>query len=78
MGRQGHLSNEAAAQFAAACALAGTRDIILAHLSEENNTPQMAYAAVERTLTGAGVRVGTDASLRVASRSTCEGWLQVE
>ena len=64
MGRQGHLSNEAAAQFAAACALAGTRDIILAHLSEENNTPQMARSAVGRALEA----VGYQGRLSVAPR----------
>ena len=64
MGRQGHLSNEAAAQFAAACALAGTTDIILGHLSEENNTPQMARSAVGRALEA----VGYQGRLSVAPR----------
>ena len=50
LGPQGHLSNDVAARFAADSAKAGTRDIILAHLSEENNTPQMALNAVGRLL----------------------------
>ena len=78
LSEHGHLSNEMGGELARFAVEQGARQIILGHLSQENNTPQMAYAAVERTLTGAGVRVGTDASLRVASRSTCEGWLQVE
>lgn len=50
LGEQGHLSNEAAARYAAASAQAGTRSIILAHLSKENNTPQAALNAVGRML----------------------------
>ena len=50
LGRFGHLSNEAAADFARHCAENGTREIVLAHLSRENNTPVMAYDAVARTL----------------------------
>ena len=47
---EGHLSNEAAAAFARAAAEGGTREIVLAHLSRENNTPVMAYDAVARAL----------------------------
>ena len=42
LGAQGHLSNEDAARFAAVLAQSGTSEIILAHLSRENNTPAMA------------------------------------
>ncbi len=38
----GHLSNDAAAEFAIECVRAGTSDILLAHLSDENNSPQLA------------------------------------
>lgn len=47
LGSQGHLSNEDAAAFAARMAACGTECIVLAHLSKENNTPQLAYDAVE-------------------------------
>ena len=50
LGSRGHLSNEAAADFARHCAEHGTREIVLAHLSRENNTPVMAYDAVARAL----------------------------
>ena len=50
LGPEGHLSNEAAAAFALASARAGTREIVLAHLSRENNTPAMALNAVGRAL----------------------------
>lgn len=39
LGDEGHLSNDAAAEFAARMARCGTRCIVLAHLSRENNTP---------------------------------------
>ena len=51
LGNQGHLSNEAAAEFARSCAENGTREIVLAHLSRENNTPVIARDAVARALT---------------------------
>lgn len=40
---RGHLSNEAAAAFVGHLALSGTKRILLAHLSEENNLPELAY-----------------------------------
>lgn len=60
LGDEGHLSNDAAAAFALRAAAHGTRDILLAHLSQENNTPEMAEYAVARALQAAGrtVRLG--------------------
>ena len=55
LGRSGHLSNETAARFAVALAEAGASDIILSHLSHENNTPVMAHRTVERALSAAGL-----------------------
>ena len=56
LGPQGHLSNVDAARFAAALAESGASEIILTHLSRENNTPVMAQTAVERALSAAGLR----------------------
>lgn len=42
-GQRGHLSNEACACIAPVLAKCGTRSITLAHLSETNNTPKLAY-----------------------------------
>ena len=55
LGSSGHLSNETAARFAVTLADSGTRELILSHLSRENNTPAMAYNAVERALSAAGL-----------------------
>ncbi|WP_241426709.1 MBL fold metallo-hydrolase [Dysosmobacter acutus] len=65
LGDNGHLSNEAAASFAAEAAGWGASEIVLAHLSEENNTPAMARSAVERSLAAAGL----SPRLTVAPRS---------
>jgi len=52
-GREGHLSNRAAAAAAVECAHRGMSQIVLAHLSETNNTPRTATenmrAALKRT-----------------------------
>ncbi|MGN1446021.1 MAG: MBL fold metallo-hydrolase [Eubacteriales bacterium] len=59
--RRGHLSNRDCADFAAELADTGTRHILLAHLSEQNNAPELAYDETASALAGTGV------SLRVAS-----------
>lgn len=43
---RGHLSNRACAEFASELALVGTKNILLAHLSEENNDPMLAFDTV--------------------------------
>ena len=43
LGKGGHLSNEVAASFAARLVRSGTKGILLAHLSRENNLPELAY-----------------------------------
>ena len=41
--KKGHLSNPDCAAFAASLCESGTKHIMLAHLSEENNDPTLAY-----------------------------------
>ena len=43
LSKQGHLSNKESAAFAAYLAENGTRAFLLAHLSEENNKPEIAF-----------------------------------
>ena len=64
LGEYGHLSNEAAAEFAVECVCAGTSDILLAHLSGENNTPSLAEYAVGRALQARGLSVRLAAAPR--------------
>ncbi len=49
---RGHLSNADCAAFARTLAESGTRQIVLAHLSRENNTPQKALEEARRALEG--------------------------
>ena len=50
LGPWGHLSNQDAAKFAVEMAQQGTRQIVLAHLSHENNTPAQALEVVSRAI----------------------------
>jgi phosphoribosyl 1,2-cyclic phosphodiesterase len=50
MSRVGHLSNEALAQFFSSDYDGGAAFLILAHLSEQNNHPEIARSAAERAL----------------------------
>ncbi len=56
-GRSGHLSNDDAAALVARLHHERLAHIVLAHLSEENNTPQKARGAVEAILNGRPVSV---------------------
>ena len=74
LGDLGHLSNDLAARFAVASARAGTGEIVLAHLSKENNTPQMALNTVGRALEAAG----WTGRLSVAPQDVCSNCYTVE
>ena len=65
LGHGGHLSNNDAAAFAVCAAQSGAKDVLLAHLSQENNTPEMAFQAVRHALDKSGYR---QVSLSVAPR----------
>jgi phosphoribosyl 1,2-cyclic phosphodiesterase len=56
LGDLGHLSNEQASTSLVNIVTAGTRQVILAHLSVECNTPEMARDAVLSALAAAGKR----------------------
>jgi phosphoribosyl 1,2-cyclic phosphodiesterase len=52
MSRVGHLSNDALAEFLASDYDGSAAYLVLAHLSEHNNHPELARAAAERALSG--------------------------
>jgi phosphoribosyl 1,2-cyclic phosphodiesterase len=58
MSRVGHLSNEALAQFFASDYDGGAAFLVLAHLSECNNHPELAREAAERALAPRGKLLG--------------------
>ena len=51
-GARGHLANRVAGQLARGAAHAGLREVVLAHLSEQNNTPAAAHRAMAAALRG--------------------------
>lgn len=55
--RRGHLSNPESAAFAARLCAAGTKYLMLAHLSQENNTPDTAYDACVSAVGDEDVRI---------------------
>jgi phosphoribosyl 1,2-cyclic phosphodiesterase len=54
LGDRGHLSNAAGADFAVELVTSGTARLILAHLSEENNRPEIAFNTVAGRLGESG------------------------
>jgi len=63
--RSGHLSNDDTSQLLLEVLHDGLTHVILAHLSEQNNTPDKALQAVQQTLAGTGV------NLSVAVQDSC-------
>ncbi len=66
-GSQGHLSNDDSAKTIKLLAESGTRQIVLSHLSKENNSPDLAYEYISRKLLEYGVEEGVDIKIDVAS-----------
>ncbi|HCU07610.1 MAG TPA: MBL fold metallo-hydrolase, partial [Clostridiales bacterium] len=76
LGEQGHLSNEAAARALAAVlqeeqcrGQKKLRRVLLAHLSRENNFPEMAMATMENILEESGCPAGNETQLITLSRT---------
>ena len=72
-GKHGHLSNDNAGKAAVELARAGARQIILGHLSKENNFPELALKCCEAAFVEAGLRPQEDARIFVASRDHNSG-----
>jgi phosphoribosyl 1,2-cyclic phosphodiesterase len=70
-GKHGHLSNEAAADIARAVRHEGLRHVVAAHLSEQNNRPDI----VRRLM--ADALGGHEAEMLTASASEGSPWLEV-
>ena len=70
-GRYGHLANDAAAGILAACRHDRLRHVVAAHLSEENNSPVLAAAAL------AGACGAAAGDIVVADPLAGAGWLDL-
>ncbi|BEQ14009.1 MBL fold metallo-hydrolase [Desulfoferula mesophila] len=55
---QGHLSNDQGAELLAELIHPGLKQVVLAHLSEQNNRPELARRAAQDCLDGRGSRAG--------------------
>jgi len=64
----GHLSNLACADELCGLSNKGTMRFVLAHLSSENNTPELAYQTALCSLLLGGLKQGTDFELSVAPK----------
>lgn len=70
LGDHGHLSNEQCAEFAAELVQRGTKHLVLAHLSQENNSPATALNCTRKALESAGFRIERDYTLSAAPITT--------
>ena len=63
--RRGHLSNPDCAAFCVRLAAAGMKRLLLAHLSETNNLPELALGEVSAALAGTGVQIAAADPLHI-------------
>ena len=77
LGRNGHLNNVDCAKALLELAKHGARAVSLAHLSADNNLPELAYNTVCEALWEAGLTVGEDISVSVARRDRVSDMLIV-
>ena len=66
LSKKGHLSNTSCADAICEFAYGGTKQFVLAHLSEKNNTPMLAYSSVCARLNANGVIEGSHIFIDVA------------
>jgi phosphoribosyl 1,2-cyclic phosphodiesterase len=69
LSREGHLSNAACAEVCTSLAANGrVKQIILGHLSRENNYPELAFSTVKERMLEGGIIEGRDVALSVAGQ----------
>lgn len=73
LSRQGHLSNDTSADFAVSLVKSGTTRLFLAHLSQENNMPELAYQTVLCALTQENMKKDVDFMLKVVPVQNTNG-----
>jgi phosphoribosyl 1,2-cyclic phosphodiesterase len=66
--KNGHLSNFDSANAVISLVENGTKNVLLAHLSKDNNTPAKAYDAVNLVLSENKIAVSKDVQLNIAPR----------
>ena len=69
LSERGHLSNEAAGNAVYELLQTGVREVLLGHLSQENNFPELAYETVKGILKQNNINVDADIKLDLAPRN---------
>jgi len=77
LSKEGHLSNSACAEVCVKLAEGRTKQIILGHLSRENNYPELAFKTVADRLRLSGCKEGQDIRVEVAPSHCMSGLYQV-
>ena len=73
----GHLSNNACAEAVCSLVNKGTTHFVLAHLSQENNTPELAYKTSTEALCNMGALENRDYILKVAAPENKSGIITI-
>lgn len=63
----GHLSNNSSAEAIKYLAQTGVKQVVLSHLSRENNEPQLAYEEISNILKQNGIEEGVNIKIDIAS-----------
>lgn len=66
----GHLSNRQVSEFVAEHFTSHLRNILLCHLSGDNNNPELAFDTMQQHLLQKGIVVGKDVELQILKRNT--------
>jgi phosphoribosyl 1,2-cyclic phosphodiesterase len=77
LSEHGHLSNATASDCALKLAMSGVRQFILAHLSQENNLPELAFATLRDKLLQYGYVEGKDVCIEVAMQERMTGLYEI-
>ncbi|MHC1785548.1 MAG: MBL fold metallo-hydrolase [Christensenellales bacterium] len=78
LGNRGHLSNLACADTLMRLYETGVSKALLGHLSQDNNTPELAMRTVSETLSHEGLRPGRDVLLEMTWRDHPSGFYTLE
>ena len=68
-GPNGHLSNSVSAEAIEKLVAQGARQIILSHLSKENNSPELAFNFISTKIGNDGIKEGVDVRIDVATQN---------
>ena len=66
LGKFGHISNETCGKLLSCVMNDKLKNVFLGHLSQDNNTPELAYLTVANTLEEFGIQAEKDVNLHIA------------